>query len=93
MTAPKSIVVSIDHRCDLGNSYWRAERSTSNAATVSVNTPCEVRVDCGATIQPGEPAAVWYFTRNADNGTTVGWLCDHCDGDLLGQADDDEGGN
>jgi hypothetical protein len=46
-----------------------------------------------ATIQPGEPAAVWYFTRNADNGTTVGWLCDHCDGDLLGQADDDEGGN
>ena len=80
--------VSIDHRCDLGNTYWKAERSTSNAPTVSVATPCEVRTDCGAIIQPNDRAAVWYFTRNADNGTTVAWLCDRCDIDLLGQADE-----
>jgi hypothetical protein len=93
MTAPKSIVVSIDHRCDLGNSFWQAERVAGKYANIITNTPCTVREDCGATIQPGETAAMWYFTRNADNGITIGWLCEHCDNDLVGQADDVEGGN
>jgi hypothetical protein len=92
MTAHKKLLVEIDHRCDLGSRFWRAVRKESDPVIgneVKYPSACTVTVDCGATIQPGEFAAIWYFTRNADNSTEVGWLCANCDADLVGQTEEE----
>jgi len=81
------IQVSIDHRCDLGNYYSLAERSrilNAGARNVAhVPTPCFVRQDCGAIIEAGDRATIWYFTRRGDNNTIVGTLCSRCDAEMI----------
>lgn len=93
MTAHKKLLVEIDHRCDLGSRFWRAVRFTANAEIgneVKRPVPCTVTVDCGATIQPGEFAAIWFFTRNGNkHSEELGWLCANCDADLVGQTEEE----
>jgi hypothetical protein len=87
MTATaKHVCTEIDQRCDLGGRYWHAER-TDMASTPSVNVRCEVLEDCGATIQPGEPATLWRFMLNRGKGDVLGWLCENCDADLVAQSE------
>jgi hypothetical protein len=85
-----TIEVSIDHRCDLGSRYWWAKRAQIGEQIAPVSRDCAVTADCGVRIQVGEKFAVWEFTRTKDNTTTLGWLCERCDIDLQGQAE--EGG-
>jgi hypothetical protein len=79
------ITVSIDHRTDLGTHYAHAERGAET--TVNKATRCTVLADCGETINAGDRAVMWSFTRRNVNSTSAGLLCTRCDAELVEVAD------